>query len=315
MRFSRSRVVGAMVLALTLVVAACGSSGDDDDTEAGSGSGSEAEAKSVTIASANFAENVMLAEMYAQALEAKGYEVEKRLNLGSRELIYTALEKGQVDIVPEYVGTALEFLNKGAGEATGDPEETAGKLRTALEDKGVSVLDVSDAADQNAFAVTRATADEHSLKTLSDLAAVSKELTMGGPAECPTRPFCIPGLKETYGIEFKDFRALDAGGPKTKEALEAGDIDVGLVFSSDGAVVSKGFVVLEDDKALQQADNIVAVVRTDVLDDTIEEVLNEIAAELTTEDLQELNKRADIDKEDPDLLAEEWLKEHGFLEE
>ena len=312
MRFSRSRVVGAMVLALTLVVAACGSSGDDDETE--SGSGSEAAEKSVTIASANFNENVILAEMYAQALEAKGYDVERKLNLGSRDLLYTALEKGQIDILPEYVGTSLEFLNKGAGEATGDAEETVEKLRTAFEERDVSVLEVSEAADQNAFAVTKATADQHSLKTLSDLAAVSKELTMGGPPECPQRPFCIPGLKETYGIEFKDFKSLDAGGPKTKEALEAGDIDVGLVFSSDGAVASKGFVVLEDDKALQTADNIVAVVRTEVLDDTIEEVLNAIAAELTTEDLQELNKRADIDKEDPEVLAEEWLQEHNLLE-
>jgi osmoprotectant transport system substrate-binding protein len=312
MRFRRSLDVGAAILAVTLVVAACGSSGDDDDSTS-SGAGSGGGGKSVTVASANFSENVILANMYAKALEAKGYKVTDKFNLGNRELIYTALDKGQVDIVPEYIGTALEFLNKGKGEATGDPKATADKLREEFKAKGVSVLEPSPAADQNSFAVTKATADKYSLKTMSDLAKVSKDLTLGGPPECPQRPFCIPGMKTTYGIEFKDFKSLDAGGPKTKGALEAGDIDVGLVFSSDGAVTAKNFVVLEDDKGLQTADNIVAIVRTDKLDDTITSVLNDIDAKLTTKDLQDLNKRADIDKEDPDALAEEWLKDHGFL--
>jgi osmoprotectant transport system substrate-binding protein len=312
MRFSRGRAVAAVALTLVVALAAAGCGDDDDDVESsGQGGGG---GTSVTIASANFSENVMLASMYAQALEARGYKVTEKFNLGNRELIYTALEQGQVDIVPEYVGTALEFLNKGAGEATGDPDATAAKLRERFADKGVSVLQVSPAADQNAFAVTKATADKYSLTTLSDLAKVSKELTLGGPPECPERPFCIPGLKDTYGIEFADFRSLDAGGPKTKEALEAGDIDVGLVFSSDGAVVAKNFVVLEDDKGLQTADNIVPIVRTDVLDDTIESVLDDISAKLTTDTLQDLNKRADIDKEDPDALAEEWLRDNGFLD-
>lgn len=314
MRLRRGRAFAAVALTLVLALAA-GACGDDDDDEVGAGGGQgEGAGGSLTIASANFSENVILASMYSQALEARGYDVTERFNLGNRELIYTALEQGQVDIVPEYVGTALEFLNKGAGEASGDAEATATKLRERFAEQGVSVLEVSPAADQNAFAVTKATADEHSLRSLSDLAAVSKELTLGGPPECPERPFCVPGLKETYGIEFKEFRALDAGGPRTKEALEAGDIDVGLVFSSDGAVVAKNFVVLEDDKGLQQADNIIPIVRTDVLDDTIESVLNDISAKLTTETLQDLNKRADIDKEDPDALAEEWLRDNGFLE-
>lgn len=311
MRFIRRCVVAGMILALVVALAACGD--DDDSATSGTSSGGGASGKSVTIASANFNENVILANMYAKALEAKGYKVTEKFNLGNRELIYTALEKGQVDIVPEYVGTALEFLNKGAGEATGDPDANASKLREEFKAKGVSVLDVSPAADENSFAVTKETADKYSLKTMSDLAKVSKDLTLGGPPECPDRPFCIPGMKSTYGIEFKDFKSLDAGGPKTKGALEAGDIDVGLVFSSDGAVAAKNFVVLEDDKQLQSADNIVGIVRTAKLDDTITSTLNDIASKLTTKDLQDLNKRADIDKEDPDALAEEWLKDHGFV--
>lgn len=311
MRFIRRCVVAGMILALVVALAACGD--DDDSATSGTSSGGGASGKSVTIASANFNENVILANMYAKALEAKGYKVTEKFNLGNRELIYTALEKGQVDIVPEYVGTALEFLNKGAGEATGDPDANASKLREEFKAKGVSVLDVSPAADENSFAVTKETADKYSLKTMSDLAKVSKDLTLGGPPECPDRPFCIPGMKSTYGIEFKDFKSLDAGGPKTKGALEAGDIDVGLVFSSDGAVAAKNFVVLEDDKQLQSADNIVGIVRTAKLDATITSTLNDIASKLTTKDLQDLNKRADIDKEDPDALAEEWLKDHGFV--
>lgn len=302
MRCSRNRVVGAGIIALALLASACGSSGD----------GASTSTKSLTIASANFSENVMIASMYAGALEARGYKINKKFNLGNRELIDTGLEKGQIDVVPEYVGTALEFLNKGAGEATGDAAATAVKLREAFKAKGVSVLEPSPAADQNAFAVTKATADKYGLKTLSDLAKVSKNLTLGGPPECPQRPFCQPGLEKIYGATFKAFKALDAGGPKTKGALEAGDIDVGLVFSSDGGVKAKNFVVLEDDKHLQTADNIIPIVRTEKLDATITEVLNKVSAALTTADLQELNKRADVDKEDPDVLAQEWLKNHGF---
>lgn len=313
MRPNRRRVVGAALLALGLLAGAC-SSGDDTETEAGSGGDTGGEKATLTVASANFSENVILAEIYKGALEAKGYKVNAKLNLGNRELIYTALEKGQVDIVPEYVGTALEFLNKGAGEASGDLEATVTKLRGRFQAKGVSVLEASEAADQNAFAVTKKVADEHGLTTMSDLAKVSAQLTLGGPPECPERPFCMPGLERVYGIKFKAFKALDAGGPKTKEALAAGDIDVGLLFSSDGAIKARGFVVLDDDKQLQSVDNIVPIVRTEKLNDEIEEILNRVSAELTTDDLAELNKRADIDKEDPDILAADWLKAHGFVE-
>jgi osmoprotectant transport system substrate-binding protein len=135
---------------------------------------------------------------------------------------------------------------------------------------------------------------------------------MGAGPECPTRPFCQPGLEKTYGLKFKAFRVLDSGGAKTMEALSAGDIDVGLVFSSDGAVAARNLVVLEDDKKLQTVDNLIPAIRKDVVDDDIRRVLNRVSAELTTEDLIQLNKRADVDKADPETLAKEWLTEHGF---
>jgi len=203
-------------------------------------------------------------------------------------------------------------VNKNAGEASGNLEETVAKLRTRLDEIGLTALNASPAADQNAFAVTRATADRLRLKKMSDLTPVAGQLTLGAGPECPTRPFCQPGLEKTYGLKFKAFRVLDSGGAKTMEALSAGDIDVGLVFSSDGAVAARNLVVLEDDKKLQTVDNLIPAIRKDVVDDDIRRVLNRVSAELTTEDLIQLNKRADVDKADPETLAKEWLTQHGF---
>ena len=266
----------------------------------------------ITIASFNFSESAILAHIYANALEAEGIETDVKANLGTREVVEPALEKGEVDLVPEYASTLLEFVNKGAGEASGDLAATLAKLNSHLEPKKLMALTASPAADQNAFAVTKATADKHKLVKTSDLATVGSQLVLGGPPECPTRPFCQPGLEKTYGITFKSFKPLDAGGPLTKGALEKGDIDVGLVFSSDGGVQAKNLVVLEDDKHLQNADNVVPVIRDEVASAKVIEILDKVSAALTTKDLIALNKRADIDKEDPKTLADEWAAGHGF---
>jgi osmoprotectant transport system substrate-binding protein len=161
--------------------------------------------------------------------------------------------------------------------------------------------------------VTEETAEEYGLETLSDLAAVAPELTFGAGPECPERPLCLPGLRDTYGIEFAEVEQLDSGGPLTKDALESGQIDVGLIFTSDGAVAERGFVVLEDDKSLQPVENIIPVVRAEVLTPELEALLDAISAELTTEGLAELNKAVDVDKEDPADAATTWLEENGFL--
>lgn len=308
LRSSRARTVVTLAL-VALVAAACGSDGDGDDTAANAN-------KAVVIGSAPFSESVIVANMYAGALQAEGYQVTVRSGLGQREIYLPALQQGGrnngIDLVPEYVGTLLEFVNRNAGEASGNVDESVEKLRARLDPMGLTVLEPSPATDQNAFAVTRATADRLRLRNLSDLAPHAGQLTLGAGPECPTRPFCLPGLERTYGLKFETFRPLDSGGPRTIEALKAGDIDVGLVFTSSAAVADPNLVVLEDDKRLQTADNLIPAIRKDVLDDTIESTLNRVSAALTTEDLIQLNRRADVDKADPEALAKEWLQQHGF---
>ena len=325
MRNSRLGVVGAMFVLLALLLGACGDSGDgtdtadsgDDTTEAAEGdegdegtcatfSGDEA----LTVGGTNFSEQEIVAEIYAQCLEAAGYDVDTKLKIGSREIVLPALEKGDIDLYPEYVGTLLTFLK---GTPTSDVDKTVSDLQTALEAKGLQVLEPAEAEDKNGFAVTKATADRLKITSLSDLKGKEKDLVFGAGPECDQRPLCLIGLKETYGLEFKEVKKLDSGGPLTKDALEKGEIDVGLIFTSDGAVAARGFVVLEDDKNLQPPDNVVPIVRTDVLEGDLEALLNSISAKLTTEGLSELNKAVDVDKADPADVAEEWLVENGFL--
>ena len=305
LRSMRARALTALAL-VPLVAAACGSDNDSADPAA----------KTVVVGSAAFSESLIVASMYAGALESEGYRVSVRKGFGQREIYRPGLQQGGgnngIDLIPEYVGTLLEFVNKGAGEATGDVDESVKKLRPRLEGMGLTALNPSPAADQNAFAVTKATADRLRLKKLSDLTPVAAQMTLGAGAECPTRPFCQPGLEKTYGLKFKSFRPLDSGGPRTVEALRSGDIDIGLVFTSSAAVADPNLVVLEDDKKLQTADNLIPAIRADVVDDKIRSVLNKVSAELTTADLIQLNKRADIDKQDPESLAKEWLQQHGF---
>ncbi len=304
MRYRRTFAAVAAAVALSLVAAGCGD--DGEETTGGT------EARAVTIGGFNFSESSILAAIYEGALRAEGIKVTVRPNLGSREIVAPALERGEIDLYPGYAATELEFYNQAAGEATPDVQATVDKLRQRLVPKNVTALEPSPAVDANAFAVSKATADRYRLKTLSDLAPVAGELRLGGPPECPSRPFCAAGLERVYGIRFKEFKPLDAGGPLSKAALEGGDVDVALIFSSDGAIAARNLVVLEDDKKLQTADNLIPAIRKDVLDDDIRRALNRVSSALTTAELIQLNKRADVDKEDPETLAREWLQQHGL---
>jgi osmoprotectant transport system substrate-binding protein len=303
MRTRRFPVLAAGLSVLALVATACGG---------GSSSSSSGAKGTVTIGAFNFSESNILANMYGDALRAQGYTVNVRPNLGSREIVEPALEQGQIDMYPGYAATELEFINKGAGEATPDATQTVNKLNSHLDPKGLVALTPSPAVDQNAFAVTKATADKYHLKNLSDLAPIGNQLTLGGPPECPTRPFCQQGLESTYGIHFKAFKALDAGGPLSKDALANGQVDVALIFSSDGAIAARGFVVLNDDKHLQNADAVVPVIRKTTATSDVRSILNKVSAAITTDDLAALNKSADVDKQDPDALAQDWANKHGF---
>lgn len=299
--------VAIAFLVAALVASACGG--------ATTGGGSGGTKPTVKVGSTNFYEQGILAELYAQVLENSGYTVERKLNLGNREIVQPALESGQIDLDAEYLATLLVFLDKNAKAST-DPKETAKALQTVLGAKKLTVLDFAAATDQNGFVVTKDTATKYGLKKLSDLAPVAGQLVLGGPAECPTRPFCAAGLKNTYGLTFKDFKPLDAGGPLTVAALEGKQVDVGLLFTSDPGIVAKGFVLLEDDKHLQLSDNIAPVVRDDLLgkdDGTIKRLLNSVSAKLTQEELNGLNKQVSVDKKDPKDVAREWLKKQGLI--
>jgi osmoprotectant transport system substrate-binding protein len=290
------------ILGLSLVAGACGSSPAPAATVRGT----------VVVGGFNFNESTILADIYGKALEAKGYTVTYKTKLGNREIVEPALASGNIDFYPGYAATDLEFINKAKGEANGDAQATTDKLNTYLSAIGAKALTPSPAIDANAFAVTKATATKFNLTKLSDLAPVASQMVLGGPPECPTRPFCAVGLKTTYGANFKSFKALDADGPLTRAALTGGQIDIGLVFSSDGDLDSRGYVVLQDDKHLENADNVVPIVRTKVLNSEITTLFNNISAALNTNDLRAMNKSADVDKQDPDVLSSTWLKQHGF---
>jgi osmoprotectant transport system substrate-binding protein len=311
MHRTRSRFRGfaivAALMASILVLAACGSDSKSDDKGEGGKAGT------VVVGSKNFPESQLIASMYVQVLEKAGYTVKQKFNIGSTELAYAALKSGDIDVYPEYAATALEYVNKGAGEATSDPEATTKKLNERAAADGIVALTPSSAQDQNAFVVTKATAEKYDIKNLSDLAKVSKDLVLGGPPECETRPFCAAGLKSKYGIEFKEVRALDVGGPVTVKALEDGTIQVGLLFSSDGTIKTKGFVVLDDDKKLQAADNVVALVKKSVDKPALRKALDQVDAALTTTDLIDMNQEMNDQKSDPADVAKKFLQDKGLL--
>ncbi len=275
----------------------------------------------IRIGSTNFTENAILAELYAQALEANGYRVERRLNLGPRETVEPALESGQIDLYPEYLASLLTFVGKAAGgasapAASSDPAATASSLQSVLQPKGLALLDYAPAVDTNGYVVTRATADKYRLTKLSDLAPAASQLVLGGPPECPERPFCVPGLREVYGLSFKDFKPLDAGGPLTVAALEGNQVDVGVLFTSDAVIAALGFVLLADDKHLQLADNVVPVVRADYLSKApadFKTTVSAVSAKLTTEELTGLNKAVGVDRKEPRDVAAAWLRDKGLV--
>jgi osmoprotectant transport system substrate-binding protein len=296
---------GRLVLALILLVGC--SSGDPQGS-------TPADDDAITVASFNFPESVLLAELYAQALDMSGFHVERQLNLGTRELVEPALERGLVELVPEYAGSALEFI-AGTGSASSDARATHRSLTQALANRGVTALEAAPAQDRNGIVVTRATADRYGLRAVSDLAPIAADLTFGGPPECPSRDLCLRGLRSTYGLAFKGFVPLDEGGRLTVAALVAGQVQVALMFTSDGALDANGLVLLKDDRHLQPAENVTPVIRSDVLarlGPRVADVVNAVSAALTTDDLRRMN--ADLARgATARSVAHAWLVEHGPL--
>jgi len=300
----RGLVVAAALVAAGATAAACAS-----PAEMGHASGANTIVVGVSGA---FAENQIVAEMYAQVLEHAGYAVKREFSLGSREVSQGALDSGQIDLKPEYLSSLLLFLDPNA-QASNDPTDVARQVGALLRPKGISVLSPAPAQDTNQFVANWQTARRFNLTTMSSLAPVAGELTLGAPPECPLRPFCMPGLHDTYGITFNDFDPLDAGGPLTVAALNRNEIQVGLMFSTDPSIVTNGFVPLVDDKHLQNAENITPVIRTDKLNDEVRGLLDAVSARLSSDDVTKLVGKAVIDGENVGAVARRFLLANGLL--
>jgi osmoprotectant transport system substrate-binding protein len=274
----------------------------------------------VKVGSFNFDESEILQELYAQILETNGYTIERHSRLGNREIVEPALESGQIDLVPEYLATVEAFIagkNNTPSKATSDPAATQTALQALLTPKNLTVLDFAQAVDTNGFVVTKATADKYKLAKMSDLQPVASQLVLGGPPECPQRPFCLLGLQNTYGLQFKDFKPLDAGGPLTVTALTSDppQIDVGLLFTTDPNITVKNLVLLDDDKHLQLADNVAPIVRNAILTAApdAKTLLNSVTAKLTTADLTAMNNDVGNNHKDASAVAKAYLQSKGLI--
>lgn len=301
----RTALVGALAAA-TLALTACG--GSDALAPAATSSGS-ATSDTIVIGSANFPENVLLAQMYASALEAKGVKVTTKLNIGSRETYIPALQDGSIDLLPEYNGALLAYFSK-TPKAT-DPQGVYDELKAVLP-KDLALLEQSPAEDKDTLTVSKDTAARLSLSSIADLKGKSQDLVIGAGPEFKSRRVGLLGLKEVYGLEFKQFKPLDVGGPLTVGALKDGNIDIANIFSTDSSIVTNEFVSLQDPENLFAAQNIVPVVTASKVTPAVSDTLNALSAKLTTEALTAELKKVQVDKQDPATVAKAWVEANGL---
>ncbi|MPZ51268.1 MAG: hypothetical protein GEU79_00785 [Acidimicrobiia bacterium] len=318
------KTTGAILVALALFVAACGGA-EPSGTTASADTGasdttatSAAEVPEVVIGAQDFGESAILGEIYGQVLVDSGYSVSQQALGGFRDIQMGAFEGDDINFAPEYAASMLEFINgPDVAEATGDAAETTEILQGYLDDLGLVAFTPSDAIDTNAFVVTQETSEELGLTSLSDLAGDEGQITLGGPPDCETNPFCMPGLQDVYGVDLSaSFRSLDAGAV-TVQALEAGEINVAVLFSTNGVIAEQGWVLLEDDQNMLAADNVVPVVSSELAEaggEDFRSIVDEVSAALTTEALTEMNRLFDIERQDADAIATDWLTENGLVE-
>ncbi|MCC9173253.1 ABC transporter substrate-binding protein [Arthrobacter sp. zg-Y179] len=308
---ARRKALAVLAGGMALALAGCSGGGDpleNETTAEASGSSTE---QALVVGSADFPESSTIAEIYAGALNAAGIEAETRLGIGSREVYVPALEDGSIDLIPEYTGALLVHA---------DPETDlvdAGEIVDSLEEKlpeNLVVLEPSEAEDKDAMVVTAATAEKYQLESIEDLAKVCGELTLGAPAEFAERTQGLAGLKEKYGCEFKEFTAIgDSGGPLTVDALLNDDVQVADIYTTTPAIKENGLVVLEDPKQNWPAQQVIPLIADDRVSDEARDVLNEVSAQLTTEDLIALNQAVSGDQKlDPADAAQDWLEEKGL---
>lgn len=297
--------LGIVAVVATFGAVACGS---DGETRSGPSA-----ADGMRVASFDFAESVLLAELFAQVIESTGTPVVRVGSVGPREIIAPALELDRIDLVPEYLGTALQYA--GAPVPNPDTASALADLDARLSARGLSALAASPAEDKNVFVVTEELALSESLVSISDLAGLAPQLRFGGPPECQERLLCLAGLESVYGLQFAEFvpqRSLRF----TAEALRREEIEVGVMFSTAATLIADDLVELVDDRAMQPAENIVPVVRADALERWGPEVaaaLDAMSAELTTLELRALNMHISNDRP-VEAMARDWLAAHGLID-
>jgi osmoprotectant transport system substrate-binding protein len=300
---------------LAVLVAACGGTASQNSGGVNRSSGSKG---SLTVADAGFTESEVLANMYADVLAKAGYKTNET-SVKSSEIFQSSLEKGDVAVVPEYVATYADQLNRiinGANApsvASPDLQKTYAQLKTLAAKRGLTPLTPSKAVDQNAFAVSKKFAKAHHLTTLTDLGKSGIPVKIASGPECATRPYCIPGLKKTYGIKVSGIDPLGVDTAQGKEAVAKGADQLALVLTTDATVDDAGLVVLTDDKHLQNADYLVPIVNTKKLTPLIKTTLNKVSATLTTAELAQLNKQVDVGQQKPGVVASNYLKSKGLI--
>ncbi len=302
------------VVALTAGLTACG--GDSLEDDKGSDGGGKGK---IVVGSARFTEQKVLAELYAGVLRDAGYDASVK-TVQNREVYEPELKKGTIDVAPEYAATLTEFLNlkkNGADAkpvASSDLDATYGQLTKLAGGRGLKALPAGEAVDQNAFAVTEDYAKEHKLKTLSDLGKSGEKVRIAAGDECETRPFCAPGLKKKYGIDVAGIDPKGVGTTQSKQAVKNGTDQLVLTTTTDATLKNFGLVILEDDKKLQNADNILPVVNEkEAGDKKIAAALAKVTKTLTTDDLIELNRKVDAERQKEVDVAKEYLESKGLI--
>jgi osmoprotectant transport system substrate-binding protein len=289
---------------------ACGGSASNSAQSTPAGPNGE-----IRIASYDFTESVLLAEIYAIALRDDGARVRVVADLGSREVVDPALMQGEVDVVPEYTGTALSFLTGVATPSAISARDTSKRLRRAFAARRVVTLNYSPAEDQNGYVVATRAAVRHHWNRISDLRPDAASLVFGGPPECVERPLCLVGLRNVYGLHFRSFRSF-GDQSVTAQALLSGEIDVGLLDTTNGALANPGLRLLRDDRRLQPVENVVPAVNSAAFArdaPRLTRVLNGVSARLHTSDLAEMNRAVDVGGRSPHAVAEEWLRQARLL--
>jgi osmoprotectant transport system substrate-binding protein len=307
---TRQLILTSAAIATALALGACGTGEGDGGTTEGDG---EAAGGEIVIGSANFPESEIIASIYSAALEDAGYDVTENFNIGSREVYLAAVQEGSVDLVPDYTGNLLYYLD---GEATAaSSEDIAAALPPVLEEAGLVGYEQAPAEDKDSITVTAETAEEWGLTTIGDLAAYNDELKLAAAPEFAERTYGLSGLEEKYGVIPTEFVPIaDGGGPATIGALLDGTVQAADIYTTTPAIANENLVVLEDPENNFTAQNVIPVINADAAAPEIEEVLNAISAELTTEDLIALNERVSGDeKAEPSTAAQEWLEEKGLL--